>query len=81
MLLKVRQCDKTIGENALSILDLLDLNWGKWGRDESNGRLRFDDTIVLDAYNEHIQKIQGAAAEQKKAQEGIVAVEQAPQPH
>jgi hypothetical protein len=71
--MQIRSCDKTLGESALAILDLLDQNWGRWQRDEASGHLRFQDDATRLAYNASIQKIQSASAEQKKAQEQLAA--------
>jgi len=73
LLMRVRQGDQTIGENALAALDLLEVNWGKWTRDESTGHLRFENTVVRDAFNDHIRKINAAGADQRKAQEEMLA--------
>jgi hypothetical protein len=70
--MRVRQCDKTLGESALAVLDLLDKSWGQWERDETNARLRFHDNATLASFNELIKKIQAAAADQEKAQQEMI---------
>jgi hypothetical protein len=70
---KIRQCDQTLGENALGILDLLDQKWGKWERDEVTGKLRFQEQDTLEKFNGFIHKIQAAAAEQTQAQQELIS--------
>ncbi|MEP6668133.1 MAG: hypothetical protein ABJF10_03215 [Chthoniobacter sp.] len=67
----VRQCDQVIGENALAVLDLLDFNWGAWGRDEATGRLDFTNTITLATFRDYVGKIEAAAAEREDAQQQL----------
>ncbi|WP_131989621.1 hypothetical protein [Chthoniobacter flavus] len=71
--MRVRQCDQTLGESALAVLDLLDKNWGKWERNEASGRLRFQDDATLSSFNDLVKKIQAAAADQEKAQREMIA--------
>ncbi len=74
--MKIRECDQTLGENALGILDLLDQKWGKWERNQTTGKLRFQDQETLDKFNGFIHKIQASAAEQTQAQQELVAKSQ-----
>jgi hypothetical protein len=70
---RIRACDKAFGEATLSLLDLLDKNWGKWKRDDATGMIRFEDDKTLSAFNADIEKIQTAGADQAKAQEELIA--------
>jgi hypothetical protein len=69
--MRVRHADQAIGENALEILNLLDLNWGAWTRDEATGRLDFTNSLTLDAFHEYAGKLSTAAAEREQAQKEV----------
>jgi hypothetical protein len=69
--MRVRHADQALGENALEILNLLDLNWGAWTRDEATGRLDFTNTITLAAFHEYADKLTAAAAEREEAQKEL----------
>jgi len=66
--MRVRHADQALGENALEILNLLDLNWGAWTRDATTGRLDFTNAITLDAFHDYAAKLTAAANEREEAQ-------------
>ena len=70
--MRIRGADQVLGDSALSILDLLEKNWGKWKIDDASGVPFFNDDHTLEAYNTHIEKIQAAAADQTEAQGELV---------
>ncbi|MEO7317914.1 MAG: hypothetical protein ABIZ56_02880, partial [Chthoniobacteraceae bacterium] len=70
--MRIRGADQVLGDSALSILDLLEKNWGKWKTDNASGAPIFNDDSTLEAYNAHIEKIQAAAADQSEAQGELV---------
>ena len=70
--MRIRGADQVLGDSALSILDLLEKNWGKWKIDDASGAPVFNDDSTLEAYNAHIEKIQAAAADQTEAQGELV---------
>jgi hypothetical protein len=78
LVVKIRACDQTGGENILAALNLLDHYWGAWSRDEATGRLRFRDSAALQAFNSYMGKIQTARVEGEKAQQelGGISLEQ-----
>ena len=69
----MRKHDRTLGELGLATLALLEKNWGRWKLDPASGQLSFDDDPTLEAYNQLIEKIQTAAADQEKAQKELAA--------
>jgi len=69
--MRVRRCDEVIGENALAVLNLLDLNWGTWTRDEPTGRLDFTNSITFATFQDYVAKIDAAARERAAAQEEL----------
>ncbi|MDR3403298.1 MAG: hypothetical protein P4L99_12445 [Chthoniobacter sp.] len=71
--MEVRLSDRTQGENALAVFDLLEANWGKWTRNATTGRLDFENPTVLDAFNDCVNKIREADAEGRKAEEEMRA--------
>jgi len=70
---RVRDCDQLLGESALAVLDLLDLNWGSWHRDDATGRLDFDNSIILATFKDYAEKTKAAAAAQAEAEQDLVA--------
>jgi hypothetical protein len=69
--LRIRDCDDTIGQNALAVLNLLDVNWGNWSRDAATGRIDFPSTITLATFKEYVGKIADAANGRKQATEDL----------
>lgn len=78
--MRVRHCDQVIGENAMAILDLLNLNSAAWSRDAATGQLNFSNTIVLAAFQDHVQKMQAAANKRKEAQDEVVSYQRSHPP-
>ncbi len=72
----IRGCDKTIGETGLSVLDLLDQNWGKWHRN-AEGKLIFQDHATVETFNGLMAKIHEASTQQKDAEQKAAARMQA----
>jgi len=70
LMLQIRKCDQTLAESALSVLDLLDQNWGKWKRNDS-GRLVFNDQSTASAFNDYIKTIQKTTAEETQLQQEL----------
>lgn len=71
--IQIRQCDQTLGDSALALLDLLEKEWGRWRYDEAAKGLRFDDNATLAAHNVLIEKLQAAGEEQATAQAAVAA--------
>jgi hypothetical protein len=71
--LRIRDCDDTIGQNALAALNLLDVNWGIWSRDAATGRIDFPSTITLATFREYVGKIADAASDRKQAEDDLTS--------
>lgn len=70
--MRIRGADQILGDSALAIFDLLEKNRSQWKPDKSSGAPVFKDDKTLEAYNELIEKIQAAAADQTNAQSELV---------
>jgi hypothetical protein len=79
--LHIRHADEVLGQSALEVLDLLDRTWGRWERDASTGRLRFQDDPALKSFNELVEKIQTTAKDQEKTQEELITKSREAQSH
>lgn len=74
--MRVRQSDQTLGETALAVLDLLEINWGAWKRDEATGRIDFTNTVTLAAFQDYVGKLSAAADERQEAQKELSEYQQ-----
>ncbi|HEY3900691.1 MAG TPA: hypothetical protein VGM54_18930 [Chthoniobacter sp.] len=69
--LRVRSCDKALGESIQKVLDLLDSNWGDWHRDNATGRLDFVNFAALGEFKDDTAKISTAMEQQEAAQQEL----------
>ncbi len=72
--LRIRAHDRTLGEASLAAIDLLEKTRGRWSRDEASGQLTFQDDATLETFNQLMEKVQNAAAEQTKAQQELATM-------
>lgn len=68
LLMKIREQDRRTGKALLSMLDLLDANWGKWTYDPNRKTVDFEDPIALGKFRGYLNEVQSAAREQRKLQ-------------
>lgn len=70
LVLRKRRLDKTIAENSLGILDLLEKNWGDWKIQED--KLVFTDSDVMETYSTLLHGTHEATKEQADIQKRII---------
>jgi hypothetical protein len=71
--LRLRQCDQALGERTLDVLELLAWSWGAWRRDETSGRLDFNNLVVQATFKDYAEKTKAAALAQQSAEEALAA--------
>jgi len=74
LILEIRKADTRMGEAMLSVLDLLDSNWGQWQYNSASGKLRFNSTTAVQRYNTYLQEIDSAREDQTAAQQKLAAL-------
>ncbi len=74
LLMEIRATDEQIANGMLSVLDLLDRNWGRWRYDERSGAPRFDDRGAMNQYDSEMAAIRQAGLEQAAAQRRLATV-------
>ena len=62
LVLKIRDTESRMIVTALTMLDLLEAQWGHWSMD--NGRLVFEDQAAIEQFNTALHSIQAVAKEQ-----------------
>lgn len=68
VMLRVRGEDDELGKTVLTLLDILDREWGKWRIDPGNGKLVVPDATTRETVNKLLDKVQQIAAAQNKDQ-------------
>ena len=63
-----------IGRGMLTVLDLLDVNWGHWTYNPADGHVQFESPNLVEQYNAILKGIAEAAKEQATAQGRFVQV-------
>ncbi len=69
--LKIREYDAAIGQNALAVLNLLEVSWRSWTRDDATGRIDFDNSVTLETFKSYVAKIVDAAEGRKQAEDDL----------
>ena len=69
---KIRMTDQRIGVAMLGMLDTLDANWGGWKYNPEKKKVIFQDTSVVNKYNEFFGSMTAAAKEQAALQSELV---------
>jgi hypothetical protein len=70
--LLIRECDYRMGQSMLSVLDVLETNWGKWNYNPVTEKIYFDNDDARQAYQQSIAAIKLAGQEQVAAQGKLV---------
>jgi hypothetical protein len=70
--LKIRALDAEFGQLMMSVLDLLDGQWGKWRFDADDDLLYFDDDTVEEKYTGYVERIDELAQEQEELQRQLL---------
>lgn len=70
--LKIRDCDRRMGDAVLGALDLFDTHWGKWRFEPAANRIDFAQALANDAYNGFLDEINAASREQIELQGKLV---------
>ncbi len=73
-ILAVREADDRMGRAMLSVLDLLDAQWGRWRYDTQNQKVRFENTAAVGQYNEFMSEIKQAGIDQAAAQQRLATI-------
>lgn len=68
LMMKVRGEDDDLGKTVLTMLDLLDHEWGNWRIDPANGKLVVPDATTRETVNQLLAKVQTIASAQAKDQ-------------
>jgi hypothetical protein len=71
---EIRTDDDRIGRGMLTVLDLLDVNWGHWSYNPETGHVRFESTDLVEQYNADLKGITEAATEQAASQGRLVKI-------
>ena len=74
LLLEIREADDRMGEAMLSVLNLLDTQWGKWRYDTQTELVRFEDHAALGKYNSLVTEINEAGVKQTAAQKRLATI-------
>ncbi len=69
LMLKIRDTDDAMFAAVLTLVDLLDSEWGHWSR--RNGQIAFERNTALTKFNAAIAEVQAAAKEQAAAQKQL----------
>jgi hypothetical protein len=70
--LLIRECDRRMGQSMLSVLEVLETNWGRWNYNPATARIHFDDDAARQSYQQSIAAIKLAGQEQVVAQGKLV---------
>ncbi|HSU55111.1 MAG TPA: hypothetical protein VLT36_13720 [Candidatus Dormibacteraeota bacterium] len=65
---KIREDDRRMGKAMLGMLDVLDVNFGKWTYNLERKKVVFDNDALLDKYISFRDEMQSAAKEQQRLQ-------------
>jgi hypothetical protein len=68
LVVQIRETDDQIGKGMLSVLDLLEQNWGKWRYQPTTAKVRFDDNATKDQYMAYLGQINKASQLQRQLQ-------------
>ncbi len=71
---EIRSQDDRIGRGMLTVLDLLDVNWGHWSYNHETGHVRFESQDLAEQYNVAMKGINQASREQAISQGRLVKV-------
>jgi hypothetical protein len=71
---EIRTQDDRIGRGMLTVLDLLDVNWGHWSYNQDTGHVRFESQDLVEQYNAAMKGITQAGKDQAAAQGRLVRV-------
>jgi len=69
---KIRQCDDRMANEMLGVLNMLETQWGHWKAEPNVGKIRFDETDTLKAYNIYLAGIELDGEEQVRLQQLLV---------
>lgn len=69
--LRIREYDAAIGQNALAVLNLLEVSWGSWSRDDATGRIDFNNSVTLGTFRSYVAKLVEAAEGRKQAEDDL----------
>lgn len=72
LILKIRACDDRIGQSTLTILNLLEAQWGKWHYDSATRTIRLEDAEARYTYQQSLAEIKLAGYEQIATQRELV---------
>ena len=72
LILKIRACDDQIGQSTLTILNLLEAQWGKWNYDSVTRTIRLEDAEARYTYQQSLAEIRLAGYEQIAMQRELV---------
>jgi hypothetical protein len=75
--LRIRQCDDRIGAALLGALNTLESSSGHWKYNSAIEQIAFDDSMTRSAYNESVNALNAAAADQLKFQNELVNLQHA----
>lgn len=70
--LLIRECDRRMGQSMLSVLEVLETNWGRWNYHPATAKILFDDDAARQSYQQSIAAIKLAGQEQVAAQGKLV---------
>lgn len=62
--MQIRVCDDHIGQSMLTILDLLESDWGRWHYNAVNRKIYFNNPASLETYQNSLEAIHIAGKEQ-----------------
>ncbi len=71
---EIRSADDRIGRGMLTVLDLLDVNWGHWTYNQDTGHVRFESPNLVEQYNAALKGINEASDEKTVSQGRLVKV-------
>jgi hypothetical protein len=70
---KIRDDDRRMGKALLSMLDVLDSNWGRWSYNTQKQKTIFQEDAALDKYIGYRDEMEAAIKEQKRLQAQFVS--------
>ncbi|WP_150107271.1 hypothetical protein [Pedosphaera parvula] len=69
---KIRELDTRIGNTTLSMLDILDTNWGKWNYRSDKKNVLIEDHDALERYNAFCKELMAAGRSQAMLQKQLL---------
>jgi len=73
-ILEIRGTDERLGNSMLTVLTLLETNWGHWRYDSNASMIRFENRAAINQYNEAMAAIRQARLDQAAAQKRLASV-------